>query len=79
MVAMVFTVSRVESSRVAAHDPAASNGSPVARDREPAVRCPHCRKPVAHPGYSRDGKTAMAECERCDALFDPTDPVRPRS
>jgi uncharacterized paraquat-inducible protein A len=41
----------------------------------PTVDCPHCGKPVAHPGYS-GGQAAMAECPRCDALFHPKSRTR---
>ncbi len=32
--------------------------------------CPFCRQPVAYPGTTRSGESAIAECDRCDVYFD---------
>jgi hypothetical protein len=34
------------------------------------VVCPHCIRAVPYAGLASDGSLALAECLRCDALFD---------
>jgi transcription elongation factor Elf1 len=42
-----------------------------------AVECPFCGNVVDHPGMTRTGSKALAECDHCDIYFDfgPTDVV----
>ena len=42
-----------------------------------AVECPFCGNVVDHPGMTRNGSKALAECDHCDIYFDfgPTDVV----
>jgi hypothetical protein len=67
-----------DAPRGSAYDPPAGWGSLGLGFTEPDLNCPRCGGPIAHPGYGRDGSTAMAECLRCDILFDPSDYARPR-
>ncbi len=34
------------------------------------VVCPHCLRAVPYAGLAGDGSLALAECLRCDVLFD---------
>ena len=43
---------------------------PAAEELRLVVHCPFCREPVAYPGRSRDGSSALAECEACDIYFE---------
>jgi hypothetical protein len=54
-------------------DPLEKNGSPTGQVRKETLACPLCGGAVPHPGVCRGGQNAMAECERCDILFDPSD------
>ena len=42
---------------------------PVAEEIRLVVHCPFCRGQVPYPGRSRDGSTALAECDDCDVYF----------
>lgn len=48
-----------------------SLGFRIVHDPEGTVRCPTCGQAVPHPGFTRDGKPALAECLACDSYFDP--------
>ena len=43
---------------------------PTDDDIRLVVHCPFCRGSVPYPGRASDGSAAMAECDRCDVLFD---------
>lgn len=70
---------RAVAFRSATQDPSTAEGAGSVADRDPFLNCPHCGEPVAHPGLCRGARTAMAECERCDVLFDPADYTTPGS
>jgi hypothetical protein len=36
----------------------------------PAVECPFCRRVVPYPGRLENGEWPLAECDRCDLLFE---------
>ena len=57
--------------------PATREDEPIPDGARLVVDCPSCRRPVPHPGHTRDGYPTLAECAdpRCDLYFE-FDPAR---
>jgi hypothetical protein len=58
-----------EDSR-SADDDSEVRGVAASGVRRTGLNCPLCGSSIAHPGYCRDGSAALAECLRCDLLFE---------
>ncbi len=43
---------------------------PVTEEIRLVVHCPFCTGQVPYPGRTRDGSTALAECDSCDVYFE---------